>query len=126
MKKLTLVCCAAVALCSTAFAEDKGPDRVTKADAPAFSPIVIEPAGFNERFVVEYILFDAPADQTQTVKHVVGTVTNTVTAFVPSSTVKTVAITNVPPLLYGDKLVIVPSGTTSTTNNVYLYGRRWN
>lgn len=128
MKKLTLIAAALTLLATLApaFAGDKGPDRVAKLAAPAFAVIEIEPAGAAERFEPEWLVFDCPAAQTQTVQWVVGAVTNTVDTFIPAAGAKLFAITNVPALLFGDKLLITPSGVTATTNNVYLYGRRWN
>lgn len=124
MKKL-MICAAACCMLTLAHAGDKGPDRVVAADKPAFVPLAIEPAGQAERFTPEALYFSAPAGQTQAVYWVVGSTTNTVGLFIPSATAHVYAITNIPALYAGDKLVIVPSGDTATTNTVWLYGRRW-
>ena len=105
---------------------DKGPDRVVVTNAPAFAPITLATCGQWERFVPDLIMTDAPADQTQTVYWVVGALTNTVGSFVPSATLHSMDVTNVPAMFSGDKLICVPSGITATTNSYWTGGRRYN
>lgn len=105
---------------------DKGPDRVAVTNAPAYAAVTLASVGKFERFVPDLVMTDAPADQTQTVYWVIGTLTNTVGSFVPSATVHKMAVTNVPAMFYGDTLICVPSGTTSTTNKYWTSGRRYN
>lgn len=126
MKKLMILAALGLSIACGAFAYDKGPDLQAYTNAPAFTPLVISPAGQGERFEPETLFFSAPANQTQTVYWVVGVTTNTVGSFIPSASSHDFSVTNVPALYNGDKLVIVPSGVTSTTNSVWLYGRRWN
>jgi hypothetical protein len=133
MKKMFLVSIACLAFAAIypmkAAADsdwDKGPDRLAVTNAPAYETVTLATCGQFERFVPDLIITDAPADQTQTVYWVIGTLTNSVGAFVPSATVHGMAVTNVPAMFEGDYLICVPSGDTATTNKYWTSGRRWN
>lgn len=131
MKKMMMLMAAAAMLVCTAPTVkadtdwDKGPDRVTVTNAPAYAVVTLATVGEFERFAPDLIMTDAPASQTQTVYWVVGTLTNTVASFIPSATLHTLSVTNLT-MFHGDRLICVPSGDTATTNKYWTSGRRYN
>lgn len=99
---------------ATVKASDKGPQFV-----PATLPLgagTVTPVGQVGAFVPQYIVFTAPAGETQTVSLVVGSVTNTVGTKVIAAGDYVMVITNVPPMFVGDKFKIASSVVTGTNS----------
>lgn len=106
-----------------AYAGDRGPQRVSATLALGAGTIT-PPTGDTGRFVPTYIVFNAPADSTQTVSYVSGAVTNTLATKSITATDKVLALTNAPPMFSGDLLRIVQA-PASGTNTANLIGDLW-
>lgn len=103
-----------------AMALDRGPQRVT-ASLPGGAGAIVPPTGDTGRFTAEYIVFDSAAGETQTVSYVTAGVTNVYGTKVVSATDHVLAITSMPPLFSGDR-VLVASSATGVTNSATLVG----
>ena len=121
----------AIGLVGLAVAGDKGPQKVI-ANLPLGAG-TITPVGTGDtgRFTPQYLVFQAAAGETQTVKYVVAStatnypaVTNSYGTKVIASGDFTLALTNLPPMFAGDQILIT-SSATAVTNRAYLVGSLW-
>jgi len=116
MKKMlsALMVGAALALAATApdaMAVDKGPQYVDSTIRTNSTTVAI-PIGETGRFTPTWLaLTRVPAGSTQAISYVASGVTGVISA---ATTATLIAITNVPPMFYGDYFVVAPGGLTST------------
>ncbi len=103
-----------------AYAASRGPQRVT-ATLNGGAGVVVPPTGDTGRFTAQYMVFACAAGETQTVKYVTAGVTNTYGTKVVAANDAVLALTNMPPLFTGDR-VLVSSSATGVTNQVTLIG----
>jgi len=114
LREMMLVCAILMTMSMMAMAADRGPQFIS-ATLPLGAGTVT-PVGQLGVFVPQYIVFTAPAGETQTVSLVVGSVTNTVGTKVIAAGDYVMVITNVPPMFVGDKFKIASNVTTGTNS----------
>lgn len=121
MRKTALFMTAMLILMGVVEAADKG---VQKAPATGDTSIgvLISPAGTTERFTPTFLFCPGEQD-TQTVSWVSGAITNQVLVFTNTASLKFIALPDMPPLFYGDKILVKrPTRATLTNETVTVYG----
>lgn len=120
----TMIRAGAVALAvlplALALARDLGPQR-TAVTLPGGAGALAAPTGDTGRFYPSHMIFSCAAGETQTVRFVHGTVTNTYGTKVVAAGDAVMVLTNVPPLFSGDK-ILVASSATGVTNTATVIG----
>jgi len=95
-------------------AADRGPWRESTTTTNTAANALTLPMSDTGRLEVQYIVFAPVVTTTQTVAFVLGTQTNTYGTKVVTTSDGIMAITNIPPLFWGDKIL----STSATTNAV--------
>ncbi|HMP97229.1 MAG TPA: hypothetical protein PKA51_09935, partial [Kiritimatiellia bacterium] len=93
------------------FARDLGP-QFAESTIRTNNTIVAIPIGETGRFMPQYlVLRGVPAGSTQAISYVASGHTGVVSA---ATTASLIALTNIPPMFFGDYFLVVPNGLSST------------
>jgi len=96
---------------NTAVAAEKGP-QYQESTISTNNTTVGLPIGETGRFTAQYlILRGVPSGSTQAISYVASGYTGVVSA---ATTANLIALTNVPPMFWGDYFIVSPNGLTST------------